>query len=771
MDWDQLGRVAKIPVEGLMKPISHISILSPMGRDPRATHGGITTVIRKLANEMADMGIRIDLLLFSNPPQKVVPAGLHPSIRLISLGTAPKIVTAFRLGGYLRRHSPDVLLCAGGRANTVGAWARILTRHSVPIWGSVHNTLSMGEKHMRFTRKLSRRILSSLLYRRLDGLIAVSQGVAADLSKYTGLSATRIKVIYNPVVDSKINGSELQRPPHPWFLSDQPPVILSAGRLAKQKDFPTLIRAFELVRKQTDCRLLILGEGKERKALEALIKELHLEKEVELPGFVPNPFPFMRHSAVFVISSRWEGLPTVLIEAMALGTPVVATDCPSGPKEILDNGKYGPLVPVGDPKALADAILHTLSSPPDGRKLEEGAMRFTVERSVQAYLETLIPSSSYKTSKPLSPCLSRGPIAFYGFHTGPGGIGHVMANLMNGMINAGVKVDLLLNGKNAEDMDQLDPQIRIVDIGRFKAIGAPLRLYHYLRETSPKVLLCNRERAISNAVLVKKAFKIHAKLAVRVGTHLSTNIRQRGLIKGTLRKASTVWSYSNADVIIAVSKGVAQDIQDVSGISANTIYALNNPTISQDLFAKAEEPIEHSWLTKQDIPVILGVGRLVKVKGFDTLIRAFALVLAKRPARLILLGEGRERSRLQALCDFLGIHEHVDMPGFVRNPFPFMKRASVFVLSSLREGSPNSLIEALALGVPVVSTDCPSGPREILADGKYGPLVPIGDPESMAEAIISVLSNPLPKSTLTDVAKLFGRDMCAKKYLDVLGLG
>jgi len=762
--------MAKIPVEGLMKPNPHISILSPMGRDPGAIHGRITTVIRKLANEMVDMGIRIDLLLFSNPPLKVVPPGLRPSVRLFFLGTAPKIVTAFRLGGYLRRHGPDVLLCAGGRANAVGAWARILTRPSIPIWGSVHNTLSMGEKHMRFTRKLSRRIMSSLLYRRLDGIIAVSRGVAADLSKYTGLSATRIKVIYNPVVDSKINDSELERPPHPWFSSDQPPVILSAGRLAKQKDFPTLIRAFELVRKQTDCRLLILGEGKERKALEALIEELHLEKEVELPGFVPNPFPFMRHSAVFVTSSRWKGLPTVLIEAMALGTPVVATDCPNGPREILDNGKYGPLVPVGDPKALADAILHTLNTPPDGRKLEEGARRFTVERSVRSYLETLLlPSSSYKPSKSPSRCLSRGPIAFYGFHTGPGGIGHVMANLMNGMINAGVKVDLLLNGKNAEDMDQLDSQIRLVDIGRFKAIGAPLRLYHYLRESSPKVLLCNRERAISNAVLVKKAFKIHTKLAVRVGTHLSTNIRQRGIIKGTLRKASTVWSYSNADIIIAVSKGVAQDIQDVTGISAKTIYALNNPTISQDIFAKADEPLSHPWLTKQDIAVILGVGRLVKVKGFDTLIRAFALVLAKLPSRLILLGDGRERSKLQKLCDSLGVHEHVDMPGFVRNPFPFMKRASVFVLSSLREGSPNSLIEALALGVPVVSTDCPSGPREILADGKYGSLVPPRNPEALARAIISVLSNPPDPDLLRYGAQRFQASTAAKKYMEVMG--
>jgi len=175
---------------------------------------------------------------------------------------------------------------------------------------------------------------------------------------------------------------------HPWFAPGEPPVILSVGRLTKQKDYPTLIRAFALVHRERPARLMILGEGEERPKLEALIQELSLDDDVSLPGFVDNPYAYMARSAVFVLSSAWEGLPTVLIEAMAVGTPVVATDCPSGPAEILEGGKWGKLVPVGDVEALAEAIARKISSPMQKSRLDV-CERFRMDKVIAQYIYIL----------------------------------------------------------------------------------------------------------------------------------------------------------------------------------------------------------------------------------------------------------------------------------------------------------------------------------------------------------------------------------------------
>jgi glycosyltransferase involved in cell wall biosynthesis len=196
----------------------------------------------------------------------------------------------------------------------------------------------------------------------------VSKGVADDLALLIGLSRDRIDVIYNPVVSDNLLLKAQEPIDHPWFAAGEPPVILSVGRLSPQKDQAMLLRAFAKVRKSIPARLIILGDGDERAALEALARNLHIESDVAVPGFVENPFAYMNKSAVFALSSKYEGLPGVLIQAMACGCPVVSTNCPSGPAEILDGGKYGPLVPVGDEDAMAAALRQKLqedrTSPP-----------------------------------------------------------------------------------------------------------------------------------------------------------------------------------------------------------------------------------------------------------------------------------------------------------------------------------------------------------------------------------------------------------------------
>jgi glycosyltransferase involved in cell wall biosynthesis len=195
-------------------------------------------------------------------------------------------------------------------------------------------------------------------------------------------------ILPNPVVTPDLASKAAEPLDHPWFRPGEPPVVLGVGRLSKQKDFATLIRAFDRVRRARGARLMILGEGPERAGLQALADELALSQDVALPGFASNPFAYMARAGVFVLSSAWEGMPGALIQAAACGAPVVATDCESGPREVLQDGRYGRLVPVGNPAALADAILSTLDQPRTAVPAE-AIERFTRNAAVSGYLEVL----------------------------------------------------------------------------------------------------------------------------------------------------------------------------------------------------------------------------------------------------------------------------------------------------------------------------------------------------------------------------------------------
>jgi glycosyltransferase involved in cell wall biosynthesis len=214
----------------------------------------------------------------------------------------------------------------------------------------------------------------------------VSEGVAASFAAGTGLPTESVNVIYNPVLTEQYWRAIERTPEHPWFAPGELPVIMGVGRLVAQKDFPNLIWAFAEVRSRIDARLMILGEGPDRAKLEQLVTELELGEWVSLPGFVKDPVSLMARAATFALSSVREGLPTVLIEALATGVPVVSTDCESGPREILRGGELGRLVPVGDSAALAEAITAALSEP--ARKVDPVHLQeYFPKESARKYLQ------------------------------------------------------------------------------------------------------------------------------------------------------------------------------------------------------------------------------------------------------------------------------------------------------------------------------------------------------------------------------------------------
>lgn len=345
--------------------------------------GGAERVILNLACGFIQQGWKVDLVLgkaWGSHLEKV-PA----EIRVVDLGASGLLSTTLALVDYLQREQPTVLLSALHYANEIAVWAKCLARVPTRVVISEHNTFSQAIQHMP---RVKRRLLPFLVrhfYPWADSIVAVSHGVAQDLADATGLSLKVIQTIYNPVITPELLEKAKQPVAHPWFAPGEPPVILGVGKLEAQKDFSTLIRAFAEVRRVRSARLVILGWGPDRPKLEALVQQLDLEQDISLLGYVENPYPYMAHASLFVLSSAWEGLPTVLIEAMAVGTPVVSTNCKSGAAEILANGKYGVLAPVGNSQALAEGILEALSNPVS--KENSGWLeQFSLTVSTQQYL-------------------------------------------------------------------------------------------------------------------------------------------------------------------------------------------------------------------------------------------------------------------------------------------------------------------------------------------------------------------------------------------------
>ncbi len=358
-------------------PPAHLAFLLP-----DLDEGGAERVTATLAAGLARRGHRVDVVLFRAGGSYL--DTLPESVRVVDLGTGRALWSVPAVRRYLRRERPDALVSALQTANLVALLAHRGGRSATRLIVTLHNTYSLKMQRTRDPRgRLLNRFMARAV-RRADAIVAVSDGVAEDYARSAGLPRASIRTIYNPVVHPGLLEQAAEGVDHPFFAAGQPPVLVAAGRLVPQKDFDTLLHAFAEVRARRPARLLVLGEGSGRHALEALARSLGVEADVDLPGFERNPHRFTARAAAFVLSSRWEGLPTALIEAMALGTPVVSTDCPSGPREIL--GADSPwLVPVGDPEALAGAIVAALDAPP-AASADEIRRRFGLDRALDDYL-------------------------------------------------------------------------------------------------------------------------------------------------------------------------------------------------------------------------------------------------------------------------------------------------------------------------------------------------------------------------------------------------
>ena len=353
--------------------------------------GSTAKIAARLANGFAARGVSADLLVTAS--RDPIPESTDPGVRVIPMGSMGALIRVPAMALYLARNRPEAILTHRIREDIFTLKAAHLVRAGTPVFATVHGRMTVKLDHIPGAKGRRRRAEVLRWYPRNRGIVAISEDTAEDLRGLLGAEAP-IATIPNPIVTRDMLVQAQAPADHPWLAEPkdrrQIPVLVFAGRLEIEKDLPTLLQAFARLHERQDCRLLIVGDGRLRPEIERQRSALGLDDLVAMPGWAANPYPYLRLADLVVLSSFWDALPTVLIESLALGTPVVSTECGAGPREILADGRYGPLVPPRDPQALADAMERTLAAPLPPETLRAGGERYDAQRNADLYLELML---------------------------------------------------------------------------------------------------------------------------------------------------------------------------------------------------------------------------------------------------------------------------------------------------------------------------------------------------------------------------------------------
>jgi glycosyltransferase involved in cell wall biosynthesis len=354
-------------------------------------NGGVEKVTIQLCNELAIKGFKVDLVIGKKNQSNMLD-NLDAKVNLVSLGTSNKIFSILMLALYLRRKKPDIVISDRYHSFVYAASAKRIIDSKSEIVMTIHSQMSLafGNGLDRTKQQVKKYSEFMRLKKYCSKVISVSIGTADDFLSIFPEFGDKVSVIYNPVAVDQIQSLAKQWQNNLSFLSGRQHVIISVGRLEPEKGYENLLRAFSEIENCRDSLLVICGEGRERKNLEKLADQLKIQDNVYLPGFVANPYSYLAHADLFVLSSRSEAFGVVLVEALAVGIPVVSTDCPSyGPREILLNGEIGKLVPVDDAPALARAISDSLNDHPGKKVLINRAMHFSLQKAINQYINVL----------------------------------------------------------------------------------------------------------------------------------------------------------------------------------------------------------------------------------------------------------------------------------------------------------------------------------------------------------------------------------------------
>ncbi len=374
--------------------------------------------------------------------------------------------------------------------------------------------------------------------------------------------------------------------------------------------------------------------------------------------------------------------------------------------------------------------------------------------------------SSVVSEASRKPSASELDVLFVMPHFRAGGAERVTLLLANELVTRGLHVGIAVYSRKGEFLDRIDPRVFVEEIGGGGWMSAILPLSRLVRRTRPKALVGVMVSCNVAAVVAGRLARTTARIVLTEHNQVD---KSADFFGGNSRSYRAIpWTYPYADLIVCVSDGVRDSLCRYARMKPDKMHVIHNPIVSSDLIDKAAQPCPHPWATDTGVPLILAVGRLATAKNYPMMLRAFAILRRQRRARLLILGNGQARDSLAALIVELGVSGDVELHGYSANPYAFMSRASLFVLSSSWEGFPTVLVEALACGSPVVSTDCPSGPREILLDGELGALVPVGDDAALAEAMMRALDAPARRETLMARGRGFSVERAADAYARLL---
>ena len=709
--------------------------------------GGAERVVLRLAGELSQRGHVVEVLV-AGPGGELeheVPHG----VRLRVLGTGRTRSSLRPLVRLLRDDPPDVVVTALAEATLSGLAARALAGAArrrlvrAAVVATVHNH---PRAELAGTSSLKDRLLMRAAirsYPHADAVVCVSQGVADDLGSATG-GRVRADVIHNPVVDAELLEQARRPPPHPW-LEGGDPVVLAVGRLTAQKDVATLLRAVAVLEGRRPVRLVVLGDGPERPALEAQTRTLGMADRVLFAGFDGERGAWMAHADVLASSSRWEGFGNVLAEALAVGTPVVATRCPSGPEEILDGGRYGELVPVGDARALADAIERTLDRPVDRAALAVRGRSFSVEAATDHYDTLLSRVVAGRRSEPPLRVLQLGPAL-----DSRGGMATVQAAILAHPPD-GCAVRHAATWRDGPVRSWLGLFARAVVLAATMTAARKVDVVH--------LHMAEKGSVLRKAILVVLCRVTGTPVVVHAhGARFAPGFDR--LPRSVRRTVARV--LRSADRFVALSAGEAASYTERLGLVPGRVVVLPNPVPEIDGgLHRSERPYR----------TVAFVGRIGERKGAFELVEAFAAlpVTTRSRTRLVLVGDG-DVAAARALADRLGIGEHLETTGWVDGVrlADVYRTADLVALPSHDEALPMTLLEAVAWGVPVVTTPVGSIPDHFV-DGESCLLVPPGDVPALTAALERLLSDPDLARRLVDGAAPLRERFGPRRYRSALG--
>lgn len=664
---------------------------------------------------------------------------------------------------------PEVVLSNGAATSIVTGLALSRSSHQ-PAWiARIDNNPRFHDRHLRG-------LILDRVYPRAWCFVANSRGLHTGFIERYPFAAGRVEVLLNPVDFARID-VDSARGAHSVSSTDAP-VVISVGRLFPQKRMDLLIDAFARIRRGKLAVLWICGDGPEREKLEQRVASHGIQSSVRFWGHVSNPYSLMRRADLFALTSDYEGLPNALIEAQGLGLPAVSTRCPYGPDEIIADGETGFLVEPGDIESLSKAMQTLVQDARLRRSMGVRAARrarcmFDSAERTRGWQELVMDAkrdldatgrfrgfrfrfcSGKRRHRLLivSPSLS------------DGGSERFASWLASGVDRAAFEPHVCLLRNRVTYPLASDVPVHLVERDRpWHVPRAVRRLGQLLRVLKPDVV-------VGTMAFVNRLLGVALRLDPSSLRWIARFVADPAPDDGLAAQWLTRTVCGRADCFVANSRGLQNALCRFYPFMRGHTRCIHNPVdfdvVERMSTSAADVP------SSSGVPVVLFVGRLVRQKRPDMLLEAFARALHQVRAELWLVGTGRSEAAMRRQVERLGIGTHVRFFGFASNPYPYMRRADVCVLTSDYEGLPNSLIEAQGLGVPAVATRCPYGPDEIVVPGESGILTGVNDVEAFADGLVRLLGDPQLRRVMGQSARIvararFGADRIIRHWEELL---